>query len=211
MTAGVSGCRYNSGMIKKAAIGLRAHSGWAALVALAGPATTPEVIARRRIEIADPGIRGSKQPFHAAEPLEFPDAQAYIERCSGSTDRLAREALQAALDGLRDRRAEAVGCGIILGSGRTLPALEAILKSHALIHAAEGEFFRQALVDACGHCGIPVVGVKEKELYARGATQLRMPMSELQRRVQEMGKAVGPPWTQDQKYAALVAWMALGA
>jgi hypothetical protein len=198
-------------MIKKAAIGLRAHSGWAALVALAGPATSPEVVARRRIEIADPGIRGSKQPFHAAEPLEFPDAKAYIERCSRSTERLSREALQAAMDGLRDRCTQPVGCGIILGSGRTLPALEAILKSHAMIHTAEGEFFRQALVEACEHCGIPVLGVKEKELFARGATHLRRPVSELEQRVQEMGKSVGPPWTQDQKYAALVAWMALGA
>jgi hypothetical protein len=198
-------------MTKNVAIGLRAHSGWAALVALAGPATRPEVIARRRIEIADPGIRGSKQPFHAAEPWEFPDAKAYIERCSASTERLAREALQAALDGLRDRHTEPVGCGIILGSGRTLPGLEAILKSHALIHTAEGEFFRKALVEACEHCGIPVLGVKEKELFARGAAQLRTPVSELERRVQEMGKSVGPPWTQDQKYAALAAWMALGA
>jgi hypothetical protein len=196
-------------MIKRAAIGLRAHSGWAALVALAGPASSPEVIARRRIEIADAGIRGSKQPFHAAEPLEFPDAKAYIERCSRSTKQLAREALQAAMDGLRDRRTEPVGCGIILGSGRALPGLEAILKSHALIHTAEGEFFRQALLEACEHCGIPVLGVKEKELFTRGAAQLRTPVSELERRVQEMGKSVGPPWTEDQKYAALAAWMVL--
>ena len=199
-----------AGMIKKAAIGLRAHSGWAALVALAGPATSPEVIARRRIEIADPKIRGSKQPFHAAEPMEFPDAKAYIEQCARSTERLAREALQAAIDGLHDRRSEAAGCGIILGSGRTLPGLEAILKSHALIHTAEGEFFRNALLEACKHCGIPVLGVKEKELFERGAAQLRTKVTELERRVQEMGKSVGPPWTQDQKYAALVAWMALG-
>jgi hypothetical protein len=197
-------------MIKKAAIGLRAHSGWAALVAIAGPASSPEVIARRRIEIADPKIRGSKQPFHAAEPMEFPDAKAYIEQCARSTERLAREALQAAIDGLHDRRSEAAGCGIILGSGRTLPGLEAILKSHALIHTAEGEFFRNALLEACKHCGIPVLGVKEKELFERGAAQLRTKVTELERRVQEMGKSVGPPWTQDQKYAALVAWMALG-
>jgi hypothetical protein len=196
-------------MIKRAAIGLRAHSGWAALVALAGPASSPEVIARRRIEIADAGIRGSKQPFHAAEPLEFPDAKAYIERCSRSTEQLAREALQAAMDGLRDRRTEPVGCGIILGSGRALPGLEAILKSHALIHTAEGEFFRQALLEACEHRGIPVLGVKEKELFTRGAAQLRTPVRELKRRVQEMGKSVGPPWTEDQKYAALAAWMVL--
>jgi len=196
-------------MIQKAAIGLRAHSGWAALVALVGPADSPEVIARRRIEIADPKIRGSKQPFHAAEPLEFPDAKAYLEQCARSTERLAREALQAAMDGLRDRRAEPAGCGIILGSGRTLPGLQAILKSHALIHTAEGEFFRNALVEACGHCGIPVLGVKEKELFERGAALFRTPVSELEQRVQEMGKPLGPPWTQDQKYAALAAWMAL--
>ncbi|HEV8037550.1 MAG TPA: hypothetical protein VGP62_01720 [Bryobacteraceae bacterium] len=196
-------------MIKKAAIGLRAHSGWAALVALAGPANSPEVIARRRIEIADPGIRGSKQPYHAAEPMEFSDAKAYLDRCVESTRRLAGEALQAAMDGLRDRRAEASGCGIILGSGRALPGLESILKSHALIHTAEGEFFRNALVEACGHCGLAVLGVKEKELFERGSAHFHTTVAELQRSVQEMGKPLGPPWTQDQKYAALAAWMAL--
>jgi hypothetical protein len=195
--------------MRKAAIGFRAHSGWAALVAVAGPLDSPAVIARRRIEIADSGIRGSKQPFHAAEPLEFPDARAYIERCRQSTRRLAREAVQAALDGLRDKRLETAACGIILGSGRPLPALEAILQSHALIHTAEGEFFRQALVEASEHCGVLVVGVKEKELYQRGADQLHVEAKELERRVQEMGKALGPPWTEDQKYAALAAWMAL--
>jgi hypothetical protein len=197
-------------MTKRATIGLRAHSGWAALVALSGPLSSPEVVARRRIEIADPGIRGSKQPFHAAELLEFPDAEKYLERCSASTQRLAREALLAATDALRDKRCDVAGCGIILGSGRTLPALQAILASHALIHTAEGEFYRNALVEASEHCGIPVLGVKEKELYQRGAAQLRIPVSELERRVAELGQPVGAPWTQDQKYAALVAWMALG-
>jgi hypothetical protein len=198
-------------MTKKAAIGLRAHSGWAALVVLTGPADSPEVIARRRIEIADPKIHGSKQPFHAAEQLEFPDARAYIERCQESTQRLAREAFEAAMDGLRDRRTEVTGCGIILGSGRTLPGLEAILKSHALIHTAEGEFFRNALVEASEHCGLPVLGVKEKELFEQGSAKLGMAKGELERRVQEIGKALGPPWTQDQKYAALAAWMILPA
>jgi len=191
-------------------IGLRAHSGWAALVALAGPVSAPEVIARRRIEIADPGIRGSKQPFHAAEQLEFPDAKAYIERCAASTRTLARAALQAAMDGLRDRRAESTSCGIILASGKALPGLEAILKSHALIHTAEGEFFRNALVEACAHCGLAVLGVKQKELHAQAAAKLRTPSSTLERRVQEMGKALGPPWTEDQKFATLAAWLVLG-
>jgi len=54
-----------------------------------------------------------------------------------------------------------------------------------------------------------VMGVKEKELFERGAALFRTPVSELEQRVQEMGKPLGPPWTQDQKYAALAAWMAL--
>jgi hypothetical protein len=195
--------------LEKAAIGCRTHSGWAALVALAGPVASPRVIARRRIEICDPQIRGSKQPYHAAEPLEFEEAKAFLDQCAASTRRLAREALQAAIDGLRDRRCDARSCGIILGSGRTLPALQATLASHALIHTAEGEFYRNALVEASEHCGLAVVGVKEKELYQRGAAQFHMPAAELERRVAEMGKELGPPWTQDQKYAALVAWMAL--
>jgi hypothetical protein len=32
---------------------------------------------------------------------------------------------------------------------------------------------------------------------------------EVQKRLLELGRPLGPPWTQDQKYAALVAWMAL--
>jgi hypothetical protein len=179
------------------------------LVAVGGSAKSPEVIARRRIEIADPEIKGSKQPFHAAEPLDLPDAEALLKRCTDSTKGLSRQALQAAIDGLLDRRYEAVGCGIILGSGRSLPGLAGILASHALIHTAEGEFFRNALVEASEHCGLPVYGVKERELFERAAAQLRVPVAELERRIAELGKPMGAPWTQDQKYAALVAWMAL--
>ena len=127
-----------------------------------------------------------------------------------STRKLAREALQAAIDGLRDRRAEAIGCGIILGSGRALPGLEAILKSHALIHTAEGEFFRNALVEASKHCGLPVLGVKEKELHQEAAAKLRISVEEITQRATVLGKPMGAPWTQDQKFATIVAWMALG-
>jgi len=198
-------------MAKHCAIGLRAHSGWAALVVIGGKPESPELIARRRIEIADTKISGSKQPFHTAEPMNFPDAKAHIDRCSKSTLRLSTEAITAAIDGLRDRGCEAKTCGIILVSGRTLPALEVILKSHALIHTAEGEFYRQALVEAASRCKLPVRGVKERELHDRAAQELAKTAVEIERRIAAIGKAAGPPWTQDQKYAALVAWMALEA
>jgi hypothetical protein len=193
----------------RAAIGLRAHSGWAALVALVGSSASPAVIFRRRIETADPAIRGSKQPFHAAESLKLPDAEALIKKCTESTRRLSRQALQTAIGDLRGKGYEVIGCGVILGSGRPLPALEAILASHALLHTAEGEFYRLALVEAGEHCGLAVAGVKEREAYEQAAAQLHISTDELQSRIAALGRGIGPPWTQDQKYAALVGWLAL--
>jgi len=198
-----------SALGRRAALGLRAHSGWAALVALAGSPESPDVIHRRRIETADPAIPGSKQPFHAAEPLKLPDAEALIKKCTESTRRLSRQALQATIGDLRKKGFEVAGCGVILGSGRSLPALEAILASHALLHTAEGEFYRQALVEAGEHCGLAVVGIKEREAYEHGSQRLHLSVVALQDRIAALGRGIGPPWTQDQKFAALVGWLAL--
>jgi hypothetical protein len=58
--------------------------------------------------------------------------------------------------------------------------------------------FRDVLVWAAHACGLPVNGVREKDL---DATRLE--------RIGSLGKLIGPPWTQDQKYATVVALMAL--
>jgi hypothetical protein len=193
--------------MQRAALGFRVHSGWAALVAVAGSPLA--VVDRRRIEIADPAIAGSVQPFHAAEELASAKAERLIQRCSKSTQRLARGALGAAIDRLRQTGHEVVGCGVLLGSGRPLPPLAQILASHALIHTAEGEFFRDAIVEAARHWSLAITGAKERDLLARAAADLRTPTEKLQRRLAELGRSVGPPWQQDQKQAALVAWLAL--
>jgi len=193
----------------KAAIGFRAHSGWSALVTVAAGARWPVVIDRRRIELADAAIPGSMQPYHAAEPMKLKDAEAHIQRSIDQARLLAQRALHAAIDELRNSGHEVAGCGILLASGRPAPALAAILASHALIHTAEGELFRDALKYASERCKLPVTAVKERDLFERAAVELRIPSGELQRRVAEMGRAIGPPWRQDQKLAALVGWLAL--
>ncbi len=192
-----------------AALGCRSHSGWAALVALAGTPDSPQVIDRRRIEICDASIRGSKQPYHAAEPMQFSDAEAFLKRCAKSTSRMATDALRAAIDDLRILGYKAASFGITLSSGRTLPALQAILASHALIHTAEGEFYRDELKKAATQCGLHLTGLKERDLYEQASAHFRIPVNQLERRIIELGKPLGPPWSQDQKCAALVAWLAL--
>ncbi|HLH00591.1 MAG TPA: hypothetical protein VKX49_30075 [Bryobacteraceae bacterium] len=195
--------------LRPAALGCRSHSGWAAVVGLGGSLKNPEVLDRRRVELADAAIRGSKQPYHFAEPMKVPDAEAFLERCTKSTAALAIAALQGAIGDLERRGYAAVVFGITLASGRALPELKAILASHALIHTAEGEFYREQLRSAARRSGLAVSEMRERELYDRASARLGIARAELEHRVAELGKKVGPPWSQDQKCAALAAWLAL--
>jgi len=189
--------------MKGGTVGFRVHSGWAAAVTLSGPQTSPIVEDRRRIELAD-GTPGSKQPYHAGEPLPLAEAEALIERCRRSTWNLARQGLDEI------RSAHSIGaCGVLLAGGRPLPELSRILASHALIHTAEGEFFRQAIKGVSLELGLAVRAVKERELVDTCCVELRISPTELLERLAEWGRAMGPPWRQDEKYAALVAWLAM--
>jgi len=49
----------------RAAIGFTVKSGWASAVLLAGSAELPQIVDSRRIELSDPAIPESRQPYHA--------------------------------------------------------------------------------------------------------------------------------------------------
>jgi hypothetical protein len=51
--------------------------------------------------------------------------------------------------------------------------------------------------------------MKERELFTRAAARLRLPASRIEEHVAAMGKSIGPPWRQDEKFAAVAAWLAL--
>jgi len=201
--------RDNSATGASVALGLRAHSGWAALVVVAGTPRSPRVIDRRIIKIADPQIPGSKQPYHAAESLPLAKAEEYLNRCINRTRHLAQESVREVVDDLRKRGHDLVGCGILTAADRPLPGLAEILASHPLLHTAEGELYRNALIEASEECGLPVRRVPERELFSLAVAELHMSAEKLRNRVTELGQSIGPPWTQDEKYAALLAWMLL--
>jgi hypothetical protein len=192
------------------ALGFRAHSGWAALVVVGGTKASPVVVDRRRIVLADPKIAGSVQPYHAAEEAKTPrEAAALVRRYQESSGKLAVRALDAVGRDLAAEGAVVVGAGILLASGRPLPALDGILASHALIHTADGEHFRDALAEACEKARVPVIRVREREVEAQAATVLGRSAADLRATVAALGRPLGPPWTQDQKAATLVAWLTL--
>jgi hypothetical protein len=137
-------------------LGFRVHSGWAVVVAVKGPAISPAVVDRRRMELADPAIKVSLQPFHAAAELSLAAAEQLIKKQADSTDALGLRSLQQLMNDLYQQGYQAAGSCILMASGRPLGALESILSSHAMIHAAEGEFFREAIKRASEACGLPV-------------------------------------------------------
>jgi hypothetical protein len=190
----------------EAALGFRAHSGWAALVAVAGTAAEPVAVLRRRVELSR---QTPRQPFHAAEGKPFAAAEDLVLRAKAEAAALAGRAVGEAVAELRAGGHAPTASGLLLAAGRPLPGLREILASHALIHAAEGELFRDVLRGASGHCGLRLVGVGERDLDERAARSLRQSAGAIQARLAEWGRALGSPWTQDEKRAALVAWLAL--
>ncbi len=192
-----------------AGLGFRVHSGWAAVVALAGSAKSPTVVLRKTVVIADPAISGSKQPYHAAQKLALKQAETLVRRCTASTRALARRAVRGIVAELRGKGLQPGGACVLLSAGGQAGPLAAILASHPRIHTAEGEFFREALRRACRRCRVKVTGVKEREILAQAAAALRLQAKTLRRRAGQMGRDLGPPWRQDEKLAALAGWLML--
>lgn len=193
----------------QAAIGFRVHSGWTALVAIALEECFPRVLWRGRPHLVETFAFEFRQPYHTAKKASIGEASGVISRARDEATRLAREAIGVVQAAVHAQNFELHCSGLILSSGRPLPALDRILASHALIHTADGELFRDALLQASKDCGLRTFTVKESELVETASRELRLRQDEVLRRVTGLGSALGPPWAQDEKLAALVAWLSL--
>lgn len=170
---------------------------------------TPEIIERKHITIIDLTAAGAKQPYHFAEKLTLPGAEKHISDCAAASERLAIAAIDHTLKELSARNYRVAGCALLLASGRALPALPNILASHAMIHTAEGEFFRAAVRTAFERLGIRVHGFRERDLNEQAASVLGNTVPQVLQQISGLGHVIGPPWTADEKNATLAAWMVL--
>ena len=195
-----------------AALGFRTHSGWAAAVALCGPSRSPEVpevIDRRRITLVEPGSPGGVQPYHVARTMNLPKAEEFIQTVILAVERTALLAVRDFVEAINGMGHQIPCCGIVLASGRPLPSLEATLRSHAMVHTAEGELYRAAIAKAAKNLNWRCVRVPERDLYKLAAKHLGIPEPKLKTRITEMGRGLGSPWSADEKCATLIAWLAL--
>ena len=190
-----------------AVIGLRVHSGWTAAVVVGGSVAEPRVLHRTRLELIEGKI--PCQPYHYVEHMGGARARSLLAGWQKTVKRLSHDRLKALTKLGREAGAEVNAVAILLSSGRPLPELEKILASHALIHSAEGEFYRDALKAAGQALGLLVVGAREKQVFEFASTQLKTSPAAIKAKLDSFKKSVGSPWTADEKLATLAAWMQL--
>jgi hypothetical protein len=149
------------------------------------------------------------QPYHAAEELDLSLAEKLIRRLQESSGSLALKAVKGAISEVARGGHEVVTCGIFLASGRPLGTLSDTLASHAKIHTADGEHFRDAIARAAEECDLALTKAREREIWETAAGKVKIPVDIFRTRIAALGKTLGPPWRADEKLATAVGCLAL--
>jgi hypothetical protein len=196
-------------MSRPVALGFKLHTGWAALVAVTGEAGKIEVLLRRRIELLPPGDSIPRFVYHVASELPASQAAEFVRRAEVASQDTTQTAVRDVVEYLTslDHAVKAAGFS---SSSKPVPRdLSAILRSHPVIHTAEGALFQQAVADACRSCGLAVISLRERDVWLNAATVWGLNEAGLRKQVDTLRKSVGAPWGADQKTATAFAMLAL--
>lgn len=191
----------------KLAIGLKAHSGWAAMVAVGLHNEHLRLADRQRLSLVDTKDEAwARQPYHAAEGLAPGRAQALIQQGMLAARRVAAMRVAQLLEHLRNAGHEVAGAAVLTSTPMPPWSTEEILAVHIRMHQAEGQLFPDALAGAITDCGLPLGLIREREL-----DQLVPSACPWADDIDTLGKWIGPPWGADQKHAATAALVLFGA
>jgi hypothetical protein len=188
---------------KEAALGFKAHTGWATAVAIVRSDAGLEVAAKQRIDVAAGTAEAAV--FHAGKELSLAEAEALLRTSEAKFAHAARDAIARLVADLGAAGCKVVGSAVVSGSEKPLPPLASVLRSHALVHAAEGDLFRRLFAAASESCGVVARLVAAKELAACAAEALGISQADLATRLAALGKQSGRPWAQDHREATLAA------
>jgi hypothetical protein len=194
---------------RAAALGCRAHTGWAALVVVAGGVAQPEVVFRGRAELGDPAGRVKRNVYHAARALELAAAAGLVDAAERIAAEQAAAALERTVRDAADEGAVVRSCAVVVGTFPRGARLEKIIASHALVHAAEGRLYQDALLQSAESRGLDTIAIPKRSIWEQGESALGVAQDDLRHWIDQLRREVGPPWAQDQKLAALAAWIAL--
>src|SRR5262245_22248634 len=127
-------------VISSAAIGFTIKSGWAAAVVVDRARDAVRVLDSRRVELCDPALQESKQPYHDGfATMRQPGAM--LTRLLASVQRFGEDSVLHFLS-QTGAQGERLPAGVIVGS---LIDPSTIGNEHIRIHAMEGKLFREVV------------------------------------------------------------------
>jgi len=190
----------------KVAIGFKAHSGWAAMVAVGLKDEHPQLVDRRHLSLVDSRTGSwAKHPYHAAEGMRPEEAEAIVRESMAAARQVSAERVDELIQQLRGKGHVITGGVVLTGSPMPRWTTEQILAVHIRMHHAEGKLFPEALAAAVAECGLPLGLIPEREL-----DQLVPSACPWSADIAALGKWAGPPWGVDQKHAAMAALVMFG-
>ena len=159
----------------RTAVGFTVKSGWASAILLAGPVASPRVLDSQRIDLSDPAIPESRQPYHAG----FATARTSgpeLSRLIASVERFGRQSVKDLVQKYQSAEHELRGAGVVVGS---LIDPARIGNEHIRIHALEGRLFRGVVEDAVARHKLACSIWRERDLYGFATRMFKRPEEEL--------------------------------
>jgi hypothetical protein len=189
-----------------AALGFRVKSGWATAVLLKGPPRSPQLCDVRQVELSDPRLPETRQPYHAAIGKVETDRRK-IDRRVDVVRRAAEQSIGMLLAGYCQKGFRIRRAALVVGS-QLNP--DSIVNPHIRAHAFEGQVFRSVLQEALQAHRIRTAILIERDAYAKAAAELDRSNDNVRRVIQNFRRYTEGAWRAEQKLAALAAWFALG-
>jgi hypothetical protein len=186
-------------------MGFRVKSGWAVAVLLGGPCDSPRALSCHVINLSDPNIPETKQPYHAAMGLLLED-KSEIRRRTRIVNQVTAQSVRELINHFQELVHKVRKACIVVGS-QIDPAL--ISNPHIRAHAMEGRLFRSVLEDALKSHGLSCYVHLERDIYKKATVVLKRSENELKKMVTLLGRSLEGPWRAEEKLASLAAWMAL--
>jgi hypothetical protein len=194
---------------QSAALGFRVKSGWAAVVLLVDTAHSPQLCDVNRVELCDPGLPETRQPYHAATG-ELETDSMILNRRERVVRCISQQSLTKLLKGYRQKGFRVRRAALVVGS-KIDPAN--IANPHIRAHACEGRLFRDVIKENLQEHGVRTDVLLERDAYPSVAVRLQESSDDVKRTIRDLGQSAPAkrgPWRAEQKFAALAALFALG-
>jgi hypothetical protein len=196
--------RYNKSSL--VSIGLRAKTGRAIAVVLAGSSESPLVLTKTEISLIDPKLPATAQPYHAVMELPWEESQRAVRKYEQAIERVATKALAQLIKSQPSNGSKIGGAGIVGAPDRDLARIG---NPHIRAHAAEGVLFRHVLDVAAQSNGLKWQLFSDRDFEETMAERLGPKHARVKRTISELSRSVPAPWRNEEKQAAMAAWVML--